>query len=130
MSPKPARYLPASLALLLLLGACTSSTGPSCSSLAINGSPGTLIVRVGQEVQLSTIRQTLDFSSEGSGGCIDVFDDPSHFIWSSSNNQVASVDAAGLVRGLQPGTATITANGVVFPYQFPHAAEQAVLVQP
>jgi lactocepin len=31
-------------------------------------------------------------------------------IWTSSNQRVASVSTTGLVRALQPGTATITAS--------------------
>lgn len=112
------------------LAAGCSSTGDSCDGLYMNpqeGGPVTLTV--GGMLQLSTIRMVRDFSSEGTGACATAFDDASHFIWTSSNIQVATVDATGLVRAVAAGRATVSANGIAAPYQFAKPATQEFIVR-
>ena len=108
---------------------CSGSSEESCDGLYMNPQePGPVSLQAGGMWQLSTIRAARDFSSEGSGECTYVFDDASHFIWTSSSSQVASVDATGLVRALAAGTATISANGTNFPYQFAKPAQQQFII--
>lgn len=89
---------------------------------------GPLNIFAGDSLQLSIRRNDLDLSSEGDGGCTNAFDTPDHYVWHSSNTQVATVSGAGLVRAVTPGTATISANGLESPYFHTVPAQLLVLV--
>ncbi len=70
-----------------------------------NGAPLPTTLKVGQMVQITATGTFSDGSTQNLTGQVQ---------WSSSNPQVATVDANGNVTGKSPGTATITAtlNGV------------------
>jgi uncharacterized protein YjdB len=78
--------------------AAATVTDPSVASVTI--SPSSTSITVGSTVQLTgTVR-------DASGNVLS----GKTIAWSSSNSSVASVDAAGLVRGVAAGSATITAT--------------------
>jgi hypothetical protein len=85
------------LAVGSLVCACSNSTAPSTSSLAVTGT----VPPVGQTSQLSA-KATL-----ANGTIQDV---TATATWSSSNTAVATVTVTGLITLLQPGAATIKAT--------------------
>jgi uncharacterized protein YjdB len=95
------RALAAAL-LLVLAAACDSPTKPDPEPELPVGSvtlPAAADLAVGRTVQLTAdVRDTLDRPY------------PAPIAWSSSNAAVATVDANGLVRGVGPGSAVITAK--------------------
>jgi uncharacterized protein YjdB len=81
-------------------GSATVRVNQLVASIVVT--PATATVNVGQMVQLTA--QALDAGSHPIEGVI--------FTWTSADNQVASVDMAGLVTGVAPGgPVTITAAG-------------------
>ncbi len=107
-------------ALLVALAACDSPTKPDPEPRDPIGSvtlpTAAADLAVGRTVQLTAdVRDTLGLSYTAT------------VAWSSSSEAVATVDASGLVRGVGPGTATITAKAgtkegqatvyVIRPYQ-------------
>ncbi|MGD2120747.1 MAG: putative Ig domain-containing protein [Gemmatimonadota bacterium] len=95
-------FLLSCLALGALFVACDSSgTGPSTddqiASVAV--SPPSAYVEIGQTVQLSA--QAVN----NEGALL-----TAQFTWSSSDESVATISQAGLVTGVAPGAATITAT--------------------
>ena len=93
---------------IIVAGACNVETAPACDSLGLRALGGTTLF-VGDSLQLETVRQTLNLGSEGPGGCVTVYS--GQFDWTSTNNQVLSVDGTGLVRARSAGAATISASG-------------------
>jgi hypothetical protein len=70
------------------------------TSIAV--APGLLSLRVGVETQVTAVPR--DAGSGDLSACVAL-------TWSSSDGAIAQVDASGLVTGLAPGSATITAAG-------------------
>jgi len=63
--------------------------------------PAGFVVDVGESAQINTtVKNAVGF-------VLPIL--PTATVWMSSNNQVASVSASGMVKGISPGTATITA---------------------
>jgi len=77
-----------------------SAVGPTPTSVSL--APTTATVRVGETVRLYAVAKDATGSA--------VYTAPGSFEWSSENEEVAVVDAGGLVRGMSTGTTTITAR--------------------
>ena len=92
--------------------------GTATITAASGGAAGTAVVTVAQEVNAVTIVPATDTVAVGDTLRLgaNAADANGHavpdaeFIWASSDNSVAVVDASGLVRGAAEGVATITAS--------------------
>lgn len=93
------RIAPAA-AVLLLAGCGGGTTAPAaaCGS-AVSVTPTSATVAVGASVQFTAVLRITE-------GCTHV---GSAVTWSSGNSAVATVSATGIVTGVTPGSATITA---------------------
>ena len=83
---------------LLLLGACSDSTGPGAAG-TLRIVPGQQILEAGAEVQLLAVRVSRDGDTLPAPGVL----------WSSSDPDVASVSADGRVSAHRTGAVTIVA---------------------
>ncbi|MBM3270984.1 MAG: Ig domain-containing protein [Candidatus Sericytochromatia bacterium] len=81
--------------LLILVNVTVRGAG--VQDLIVRVSPATGSLQVGQTMQINA---TIQDSNGDQGGNV---------LWTSSNSAVAAVNAEGLVTGVVPGTATITA---------------------
>jgi Big-like domain-containing protein len=106
------------LFLLPLALACTSlvDTSSKCERIWFSGGSAPVAMLVGDSRQFSVMRSGEDFSSEGPGGCVTISDSPAQYLWQSTNDQIASVSAGGLVHAVSPGFATISATRPDFPF--------------
>ncbi|MDE3129085.1 MAG: Ig-like domain-containing protein [Gemmatimonadota bacterium] len=97
--PRPLRFVP-----VLVLAACTSRAGPSqppppeVKSVAVGPAHPTLAV--GQTLQLA------DTAYDAQGRVVTGLT----VTWTSANRAVATVDQHGVVRGVGPGQAQISAT--------------------
>lgn len=91
--------LPAALIAILALGACDLGTGPDAAA-SVTLSRDTATVVAGAELQLQAI--PLDASGSPLARA--------PVAWSSSDPGVATVSGAGVVTGVAPGRATVTAS--------------------
>jgi uncharacterized protein YjdB len=90
-----------SLSLVAAAAACGDSSGPSPNAVAtVDVTPATVALGVGQTRQLAA-------SPKNRAGAVVAGKSTT---WSSSSVAIATVDAAGLVRGVAAGSATITAT--------------------
>ena len=94
-------------ALCLTIGAVSSCGGGSHKSATqapaaktISVSPGSTTILMGKQQQFSATAIYSDGSTASA---------PAGITWSSSNTAVATVDSSGLVKGVAPGSATISA---------------------
>ena len=98
-----------SVVFFLLLGLFTiagcgggnKTVTPTATLKSISVSPGSITVLMGSQQQFSTTAVYADGSTKAS---------PAGLTWSSSNTAVATVDITGLVKGVAPGTVTISAS--------------------
>ncbi len=90
-----------SLSLVAASAACADSSGPSPNAVAtVEVTPSTVALGVGQTRQLAA-------APKNRAGAVVAGKSTT---WSSSSVAIATVDAAGLVRGVSAGSATITAT--------------------
>src|SRR5258707_6642575 len=81
-------------------GSGSNKTGtPAAAVKTISVSPGSTTILMGKQQQFSATATYSDGSTSA----------PAGITWSSSNTAVATVDSSGLVKGVAPGSATISA---------------------
>src|SRR5437016_5467184 len=93
----------AALTVAAAVGGCERATGPigrPAAVASVDVTPATATARAGQTVQLSATPKDVN-GLPLSGRTV---------TWASSNTSVATVSNSGLVSGVTPGTATITAT--------------------
>lgn len=68
--------------------------------------PTTMTLVAGRSSKMTIVKRTFTDGTQTNGQ-----DVSSTFTWTSSNTSIASVNASGVITGVAPGTATITAKG-------------------